>query len=274
MRRSAQHASTTVCRQAFTLVELLVVVAIIAILLSILLPSLQRAREQARQLLCVTNLRTLGQAAFFYAEANRETLVRSETQRMHFAVSLLPGLGYDGSLGPIEQLWRRNDIEKLRALKKLLGTFPQFQCPRFPEERQTLDYVVNGFRYPLRGRALRDPGQEGNGPRSDSQTARVSFTRLSQLVHMRPARLIYITEAHASMPVRAARWGGLHDVFAPEHIPFGAHPRVANDQRHPGGVNPLFFDGHVKTMPLKVLDPGWPREVDLRLRWFTLVLPS
>ena len=50
----------------FTLIEVLVVVAIIALLVSILLPSLQRAREQAKRLLCATNLRTISQAMNIY----------------------------------------------------------------------------------------------------------------------------------------------------------------------------------------------------------------
>jgi prepilin-type N-terminal cleavage/methylation domain-containing protein/prepilin-type processing-associated H-X9-DG protein len=48
-------------RGAFTLVELLVVVAIIAVIIAILLPALSRARQNAQKLQCASNLRTLGQ---------------------------------------------------------------------------------------------------------------------------------------------------------------------------------------------------------------------
>ena len=54
-------------RKAFTLVELLVVVAIIAILMAVLLPSLSQAREQAKKAACLSNMRQVGMELATYA---------------------------------------------------------------------------------------------------------------------------------------------------------------------------------------------------------------
>ncbi len=54
-------------RRAFTLVEMLVVIAIIAVLAAILFPVFSRAREQARKSNCLNNLSQLGKALLLYA---------------------------------------------------------------------------------------------------------------------------------------------------------------------------------------------------------------
>ena len=58
--------------RGLTLIELLVVISIITILMAILLPSLSRAREQAKQVVCRNNLRAIWTGVLQYAFGNRD----------------------------------------------------------------------------------------------------------------------------------------------------------------------------------------------------------
>jgi prepilin-type N-terminal cleavage/methylation domain-containing protein/prepilin-type processing-associated H-X9-DG protein len=134
--------------QAFTLVELLVVIGIIALLISILLPILGKIRDAARTVACLANLKSAAQGMQLYASENHDYIPGSPLTTGHAlwddggaAPTLKPGLSatncpypvidlYD-FVGPLAQSMRipldQNPDATLRY--QLYRDLQQFMCP-------------------------------------------------------------------------------------------------------------------------------------------------
>jgi len=93
-------------KHAFTLIELLVVVAIIALLISILLPALQRAREQAKTVVCVSNLKQIGIAMNMYGDEWNEWFPFA---RRFYGMGAAPLHGFDYGGHPGRQIGNSGD---------------------------------------------------------------------------------------------------------------------------------------------------------------------
>lgn len=76
--------------RAFTLIELLVVIAIIAVLMAILMPALSRARDQAKRIHCLSNVKTLTFSWMLYKDDNDDLLVGGHPARSTDAWMLGP----------------------------------------------------------------------------------------------------------------------------------------------------------------------------------------
>jgi len=126
-------------RKGFTLIELLVVIAIIALLLAIIVPALQKAKELASGIVCMSNQKQLGLAWTMYASANGDKVVGGQCKyKIDNAVPpwVMPPLSYNSSGGIVEEdgnlnLTLEHRINGFRegALFTYLDNPKAFHCP-------------------------------------------------------------------------------------------------------------------------------------------------
>ena len=251
-RKRPGRLQSRIGSSAFTLVELIVCIAIISVLASVLLPSLSAAKAKARSLLCTVNATQMTAAWTLYSYDNAGVMVPNKVGAMGYESSWLPGNAQSSITD--------YSIEK----GPLYDYAPDPRLYRCPEDRGKIE---------IDGRAIPRAVSYGlsiylNGAMMTTSTKKwlgyAAVTRVSQLQNP-SATLTFIGED----PVGNA---GTQFVY----YPTGVNKWISfPEDHHGGGSNPAFADGHVERwswearktgrwqsgMPLAVVDEADQRDL-------------
>jgi prepilin-type N-terminal cleavage/methylation domain-containing protein/prepilin-type processing-associated H-X9-DG protein len=220
--------------KAFTLIELLVVIGVIALLLSTILPALRKSKLHAQMVVCRSNIRQIGLAAYLYAEANDSYIPRGGAFGTWFKC-FLPYLGEESNDG---------DYRNVKI----------YRCPSFPDKRQTVCFVVSSWTFDSKedpmGHEIREPTKL---TAFKSPVAKV-YLADNENGHWRPI----IEEEGDPDILRLDVWNPWHlpDSIS-ESVTFGR--RVAKE-RHRQGANYLFLDWHAEYVATEDMDINYWRD--------------
>jgi prepilin-type processing-associated H-X9-DG protein/prepilin-type N-terminal cleavage/methylation domain-containing protein len=258
LRRSARRLD------AFTLVELLVVIGIIALLISILLPALARARESANDLKCKANLRSIGQALTIYVNQYKGRLPATEMTGQSYTAG-------DIGVEDTSIFWfERMMGEKLIAMPPAGGSYTSvLVCPSQSEPtvmgmarhspatpatdprsgRFKLSYGINNFLSIVDWKAASAPFSKPDGIDDDISGKRTYFG-IAEYPKVWGAK--YSAEKILFADVKAGHQ--LYHWLPNTENVSGAPSNVIDWKRHalrkekPGKANFLFADGHVVSL--------------------------
>jgi prepilin-type N-terminal cleavage/methylation domain-containing protein/prepilin-type processing-associated H-X9-DG protein len=231
--RVCRLASPTVRRRrAFTLVELLVVIGIIAVLIALLLPALTKAREQANNVACRSNLQQVATATRMYANENRDkypnTLAMgdSEDRGAPYRVGLDEVSSHAGALP---------EDKGLHALYHARGYLRSRGVWRCPSASGLIQSFGNSYQW-----AISPPDSRVAGFTSKHRS---SFKNLD---------IFFVHDNFTNLPFKsgfartAAPSDGLSIIPTSQWVfPHQYQVKTKVGSRRQGSVNVLFLDGHV-----------------------------
>lgn len=246
--------------RAFTLIEILVVVAIIALLIAILLPSLTKAREYTRNTVCKSNMRQVMLGHMFYQMDHK---VLPATQSSFYLRGLWPPPDPEANPSPDGRL-KGVTWEGSRGTSGYYAQ-PYYTDPRFLRQvpqigtiyRYTKDEDIYLCASDKAGTADETPqGGGGNGRLSYSMNAYIGCKTPEEL-----ASFVYV-EAVSNLPLpggiryRSFRFGE-RVVFAPSQLMylFEEHPFDNLNNGYPeGNFNTLYDRITTRHSPARVLE--------------------
>ena len=133
-RRKQRITTSYQSRQGFTLVELLVVVAIIGILVALLLPAVQSAREAARRMSCSNNLKQIGLATLNYHDTHNRFPVNTHynppiDEWVSYLVPLLAFIEKTGLESSVDYSLVNSEDQTINGTRLRSLVIPVYLCP-------------------------------------------------------------------------------------------------------------------------------------------------